>query len=187
MRIPCKVLASAAFCALVAAYAPPARAGLLNFSFSLTNTLGNVPGTVTGEIDGLSDNSTGAASDVIIETAPAALDDLEGTLPIDTSASGWQYADNSFTVSGGQITDASIVAKSQDGKAYFFFNPNGFNFVTLDGNSNTVGNADGFAGVTYAPLAAASVPEPASFQIGLAALPIVGFWVWKKRMIPASH
>jgi hypothetical protein len=43
-----------------------------DFSFSFTNDIGNVAGTVTGEILGLTDNSTGAATDVIIESFPSA-------------------------------------------------------------------------------------------------------------------
>ena len=51
-----------------------AQAGpLLDFTFSFTDTTGGVSGTVTGEILGLSDNSTGAATDVLIESHAAAL------------------------------------------------------------------------------------------------------------------
>ncbi len=193
MRISCRVLVCAAFCALVAAYAPPARAGLLNFSFSFTDdpTVGTTPGTVTGEIDGLSDNSTSAASDVIIDTVPSALGGIstEGPLPIETIASGWNNPIiNSFTVSGGQITAASFFAVSSYGHAALILNFSGENLLTFDKNNTYVKNSGGFAGATYAPLVAApAVPEPASFQIGLASLPIVGLWLWKKRMIPASH
>jgi hypothetical protein len=193
MRISCRVWVCAAFCALVAAYAAPARAGLLNFSFSFTNdpSYGKTAGTVTGEIEGLSDNSTGAAADVIIETAPSALGGIstEGPLPIETIASGWNNPIiNSFTVSGGQITAASFFAVSSYGHAALILNFSGENLLTFDKNNTYVKNSGGFAGATYAPLVAApAVPEPASFQIGLASLPIVGLWLWKKRMIPASH
>jgi hypothetical protein len=183
MRISCRVLVCAAFCALVAAYAPPARAGLLNFSFSFTDdpTVGTTPGTVTGEIDGLSDNSTSAASDVIIDTVPAALDNLEGPLPIDLTAAGWTFLLNSFTVSGGQITDGTLYAFDSGSKGTLVLDAFNKTGLTLDGSFKYVENDGGPAGVTYAPLAAASVPEPASFQIGLASLPIVGLWFWKKR------
>jgi len=45
----------------LAAVAAPARADLLDFTFSFSNGNGSIPGTVTGLIEGLSDNSTGAA------------------------------------------------------------------------------------------------------------------------------
>ena len=76
------------------------------FDFSFTNTIGNVPGTVTGEIvlpfDG---NGTGAASQVLLETFPSALSPI-GAPPIDTTL--WTYQElNTFTVSTGQVTGAS--------------------------------------------------------------------------------
>jgi hypothetical protein len=191
MRISFKFLACAAFGALIVAFAAPARAGLLNFSFSFTTVPhqdGTTPGTVTGEIEGLSDNSTGAASDVIIETAPSALGGIstEGPLPIDLNASGWVSIFNSFTVSGGQITDASFFAVAADSNAGIFLNVSGDNLVTFDDEVTTVANEGGFAGATYAPLVAApSVPEPASFQVGFASLPILGFWFWKRRRTAA--
>jgi hypothetical protein len=186
MRISSKVLACAGFCVLVVASAVPARADLLNFSFSFTNTLGNTAGTVTAEIEGLSDNSTGAASDVIIQTAPASLGTLEGTLPIDLDAAGWSFLSNSFTVSGGQITAVNFNAASPDFLGSLLLNHGALNDLAL-GGSGFVANAGHFAGTTYTPLLAAppSVPEPASFQIGFASLPVLGLWFWKKRRTAA--
>lgn len=76
------------------------------FDFSFTNTIGNVAGTVTGEVVlPFNGNGTAAASDVLIESFPTALSSI-GIPPVD--ASGWTYQElNSFTVSSGQVTEAS--------------------------------------------------------------------------------
>lgn len=76
------------------------------FDFSFTNTIGNVAGTVTGQIvlpfDG---DHAGAATNVIIDRFPPALSSV-GTPPIDARSWGYQEA-NMFTVSSGQVTGAS--------------------------------------------------------------------------------
>jgi hypothetical protein len=57
------------------------HAGPLDFMFSFSNTVGNVNGTVTGEIFGLSDNASNqAASNVILDSYPAGL-----LLPLNTN------------------------------------------------------------------------------------------------------
>jgi hypothetical protein len=51
----------------------PARADLI-FDFSFSNTTGNVAGTVTGEILGLTDNTAlEAATDIVITSYPDAV------------------------------------------------------------------------------------------------------------------
>jgi hypothetical protein len=45
----------------------------LTIDFSFSNTLGNVPGIVTGEIEGLADNGFSSATDIVIDSAPSAL------------------------------------------------------------------------------------------------------------------
>lgn len=76
------------------------------FDFSFTNTIGNVPGSVTGEIvlpfDG---DGTGAASKVLLKTFPSALSSI-GAPPVDTTL--WTYQElNAFTVLAGHVTGAS--------------------------------------------------------------------------------
>jgi len=87
--------------ALSAATAGKTRAEQI-FDFSFSNTIGNVPGTVTGQVvlpfDG---NGTGAASEVLITSVPGALS-IVGSID---DATNWQdQIYNGFTVFNGQIT-----------------------------------------------------------------------------------
>ena len=83
------------------------------YSFSVTNTIGNVSGTFTGEIYGLLDNATSSASSVVIETIPDGMFNLEA-VPIDAISWDQQYQ-NSFTVSGGQIVGGAFWAQKRIG------------------------------------------------------------------------
>jgi hypothetical protein len=74
-----------------------------DFSFTITNTDGNVSGTVTGEILGLTDNSTGPATQVLIESYPAAFASIVGPGPIDATQFFTQL-ENSFTEVNGVVT-----------------------------------------------------------------------------------
>jgi len=145
-----------------------------DFSFSFTNATGNVGGTVTGEILGLVNNSTGAATDVIIETYPLSLNEdlfTSYTEPIDLFAGSWFSTDpDTFTESGGEITAADFGVDDGD-----------FDFVTLGTGCNIVssfcgngfGNWEGsnFIGgtITYAPLGS-STPEPSTLGLALAGI-----------------
>jgi hypothetical protein len=75
----------------------------LDFTFSFSNTVGNVAGTVTGEIFGLTDNATGPAQEVEVLTYPAGLGMNLGTPPqiFDTNT-----VFNKITVSSEKITSA---------------------------------------------------------------------------------
>ena len=171
---------------LFVASATPARATLLNFDFTLTNDVGyGVPGTVTGVVEGLSDNSTSAASDVIITSAPSALGNLLGaTFPLDVSTA-WSYnGSNSFTVVNGQVTNAdfdqtTLPVNNPDGILQLNFYT--FSELSLDGNATRVANDGGFAGLSFTPVAAPASPEPGTFAMAALALPAFGFWAWKKR------
>jgi hypothetical protein len=84
-----------------------------DFSFSFTNTVWyGVPGTVTGEILGLTNNATGPATEVLITSFPAGLDTIVGSGPI--NAMLWNYQEeNSFTVSGGEVTAGGFWAQQE--------------------------------------------------------------------------
>ena len=82
-----------------------ANAGTI-FTFSFSNVLGNVPGSVTGTITLdfvtlVSDSGTGSASSIVITSAPAAV------LPLDEGnvVTNWTVqAMNTFTVASGVIS-----------------------------------------------------------------------------------
>lgn len=148
----------------------PARAD--DFSFTFTNVTGNVGGTVTGEILGLVDNSTGPATDVIIESFPSALNAYlftSYTAPIDLLTFPWfGTGPNAFTESGGVITSASFGMDDGD-----------FDFVTLGTGCNILSSfcGDGFGNwqtanyvggtATYGSSAA---PEPSTLGLALAGI-----------------
>ncbi len=89
---------------------PSANATLLNFDFSFTNTTGNVDGTVTGVIFGLTDNAVSTASRIIITSAPDQLQFLgAGPFPITVMPEpGFKH---SFTVDGGRVVAADLNAE----------------------------------------------------------------------------
>jgi hypothetical protein len=153
--------------------AQPAHAGL-NFLFSFTNTIGTVPGKVTGEIFGLTNNATSAATDVVITSYPAGLTGVP-PLPWDIfGAVGKTVNFNSFTVSSGQITAANFHEIANLGNAEVGLNAvfasTAYNFLFSPG-SQTVTNDGGFLGATYTLVAA---PEPASIALLLSGLLGIG-------------
>lgn len=137
-----------------------------NFTFSFSNTIGDVSGTVTGEIFGLTNNATGPATEVLITSFPAGLDSVLGSAPIDASLWTSQVT-NSFTETGGMITGGAFEAQDTIGGnsvgAQLFIDAFGsINFLNVDGtDTHFVWNNDGPAGVTFAA-ATPAVPEPGS-------------------------
>jgi hypothetical protein len=174
MRISLKVVACIAIGTLVIALAAPARAQLYDASFSFDNVGvppagGTIAGTVTGELIGLSYTGTGKPVDIIIYSAPAALTNDEGVLPIDTAA--WTQAGGSFTTLNGVITAATnVIDTSPDGEGLLRYNVgiakrNELSLNFADSGIVYVSNVGGFGGVTYGPLVAEAVPEPASLTV----------------------
>lgn len=153
-----------------------AKAGPFFFSFSNDPTgPGNVPGTVTGEIFGLVDNSTSAATDILILSYPAGLV-ISGsyTPPIDVFTwTGGTVGENSFTVSGGVITgggfdiygangDYDQLYIDSDCACTMFGLELGTNYLDIGSdNALYVWNDDGI-GPTGVTFSSAAVPEPAT-------------------------
>jgi hypothetical protein len=78
----------------------------LTIDFSFTNTVGNVTGTVSGEIEGLADSGFSSATDIVIESAPAALGLATPFDALDFGTGLTLVQANSFLVSNGNITGA---------------------------------------------------------------------------------
>ena len=82
----------------------------LTIDFSFINTIGNVSGTVSGEIEGLVDTGFSSATNVIIQSAPGS---LGLTLPLDilSTPAGTLTLDraNGFITTGGVITGGALV------------------------------------------------------------------------------
>lgn len=148
-------------------------ANAMNFFFSFTNDpgLGNVAGTVTGEIFGLTDNATSAATSVVIDSVPTALTGLPST-PFTAAAYaadlGEFIGSNSFTVTSGAVTNADYQIWGGD----FALNVGGaFNSLSSPDASERVQNLDGMGGITFSVASAA--PEPAAWTmmvLGIGAL-----------------
>jgi len=90
----------------------------LTFDFSFTNNVGNVSGTVTGEIVGLVNNTTSSATAVDILTWPAGLIPLSSqpfyTSPIDATTWASQFV-NTFTVVNGNLVASDFHADNSTG------------------------------------------------------------------------
>jgi hypothetical protein len=152
------------------ALAPTAWAD--NFTLSFTNTDGNVPGTVTVLISGLTNNSTGAASSVTIESYPSALNPYAADPG--NIATNWTYQDdNVFTETNGKLTsyyfDAStfvsgglVLNLSIDTRIYAPYNF--FGYGNLESNDSV------YIGAVETPSA---VPEPATAWFVLGGLGVL--------------
>jgi hypothetical protein len=152
------------------------HAGPLDFMFSFSNTIGNVSGTVTGEVFGLTDNATGPASNVVVDSYPAALG-----LPAPPLAFFTNILINSFTVTNEMIIAARYLADNTADTAGLILNSPPENGLATN-SGTTVINIDGFAGVTYTPLQ--PVPEPSSVTVlgtGFGLLAAL-LWVLSQRL-----
>jgi hypothetical protein len=158
------------------------QANLLNFDFSFQNTTGDVSGTVSGEILGLANNSTGAASEVLITSFPVGLNSVLGAGPFD--ATTWTYQmDNSFTVVNGQVVAGGFWADSAPAFQLFIDgNPGyGINFLSLDATAaNYVWGNPGLAAANIVP--APSVPDAAG-TFSLLGAALAGLGVLRRKLI----
>ena len=91
-------LVTVAFACTLALASTPGHALTFDFAFANSPGLGNTPGTVTGQIDGLQDNATGPATAIFIDSAPSV---FNLTLPFSVPLAGANL--NTFTVRNGEI------------------------------------------------------------------------------------
>lgn len=167
----------------------PQRAHALTFSFSFSSNLTEfpsaVPGTVTGVIYGLTDNSTSAATEILINAYPAGVTPLPYSAPFSAFAySTWLAANvnsmiyvdaNSFVVTNGAMTSAIF----QIYGGYFDINVYAsgayYNQFYSSDTSTYVANTDGLQGVTFS-----QVPEPAT--LALLTTGLLGLGLARRRL-----
>jgi hypothetical protein len=156
--------------ALASAFIAPVSArAALNFDFSFTNTFGSVPGTVTGEVFGLTDDATSTPTDVVIDSYPAGLTGLPAA-PWDIyTVPGFEYGNSglasNFTVAGGVITAADFG---------FFTSANApildLGYGGVDALLGPSLNVEAGASVAIFTPDTSDVPEPASIVLLLSGL-----------------
>ena len=141
-------LGAFAFASALALASTPGRA--LTFDFSFTDGIG----TVTGEIEGLTDNSTGPATAVFIDSAPPI---FSLTPSFSVPVTGPDVVANSFTVSSGVINAGASTFLSS------FIIPDNFLSLTLSATSFLFeAGSHGFQNVqgptTFSSVPGSSVP-----------------------------
>lgn len=133
-----------------------ARADDFTFTFTGTAPYSTPPGTVSGEVLGLSDNGTSTPTEVILFSDP------DGIATGNLTQRGWFNLTGqpaSFTVANGVITAADFTYFDSTTNRELILGAFGDNLLV-----NYINGDETFAasGVTYAP---ASVDEPSSLAV----------------------
>ena len=169
-----------------------ANASTLYFQFS--NTIGNVNGTVTGEIEGLNPNGTSSPTEVLVTSYPSALVE-SGSYPTPIDVSAWTGGStgdfDTFTLSDGNFVSGAWDLKGANGindQLYI----NSACCASPDTNFFDIGNGDslyvwndngvGPSGIQFSATPFTStVPEPSSLALALLGVAAVGFGVMRRR------
>ncbi len=173
-----------------------------DYTFTYTNDLqgpGDVAGTVTGLITGLSASGTSSATGLYITSFPSALLPFPGLTPTTNLAvpgalgSGTNVVvDNSFTVTNGNITNASYISYefglyqtnlNDPGNLVTQFGVYGLNEL-LNWTQNPITFTGDLAGlndngIQFTPVSSAPVPLPGSLTLMLGGL--VGLMAIRRR------
>ena len=151
-----------------------------DFTFSFTNTFGITPGTVTGEILGLTDNTTSAPAKVFIDSYPAifAVNPDLSTPPVDVLSTWTTFSlPNVFTETAGVITSSDFFAEDPISTNFLLLDSSGspgyeLNVVLPRNRSAVATNS-----IVYTPIPA---PEPSSIALMLAG---IGFLLVMRKRI----
>jgi hypothetical protein len=172
-----------------------AKANALDFNFDLTGNRG----TVLGVVEGLSNDSTGPASAVMVTDLMPLLQTFPSGFPTNVNLTAdppWNVTTNSFTVSNGDITSANFLSQligSPATQLCFSTPSNTCNASNVGSGANNMGlvsQQTNFLFVTGTPTFTAieapptpEIPLPATlplFASGLGALGLLG-WRRKRR------
>ena len=177
MKLSIAVAVGAWLCAA----AVPAFAGPLSFDFTFSGESA-FPGTVSGEVEGLTNNATSPAAALFITSATIALP-FSSTFNITTNANVL----NSFTVANDVITSIDFYANDASTFAFVFGSAESevknqlVNFLTGD----QIYSPAGLSGIKFT-LVSPSVPEPAALALFAAGLIGLGLIRWRKPTHAAS-
>ena len=146
------------------------------FDFSITNTTGNVLGTVTGEIV-LPFNGNGQsdfASEVLIETYPSRFAAPLSSVPLNVTDWPFQGGED-FAVQNGQLYYAVFEAVDRTDSSAYFFEILSYAPSELE---STLPNLQLVGPATFS---AHPTPEPATLTLlGTGLIAIGGFSRWRK-------
>jgi hypothetical protein len=160
----------------------------LTIDFSFSNTLGNVPGIVTGEIEGLADNGFSSATDIVIDSAPSA---LGLTTPFDAlnfSTGLTLVQANSFIVSNGIITGALAFTTNYGAPPFFPLNWQFCLAVSVAGYCGSgpsgaylLNGNDMQVETDVSPTFTSATPLPATFPLLATGLSAMGLLGWRRK------
>jgi hypothetical protein len=158
---------------------PSAQAATLNFDFSITNTVGDLSGTVTGVIELPSACTTCSAVAVIINSIPLGFSSsVEGlTFPLDTTTAAGSVPANTFTVVAGALTTEDYEAYVNGAGGWDFYlissNPP---YQLTDGVEHSVGSDT----ATFTPVGT-TTPLPAALPLFASGLGALGLFGWRRK------